>query len=89
MGDGAPFLLSCVFIAMMLASTALGVYPVLLRSTINPAYTLDMTNASSGALSLQVGLVWWIIAIVIAIGYFVYLFRTFKGKVTVVEGGAH
>jgi cytochrome d ubiquinol oxidase subunit II len=80
-GEGAPFLFSCVFIAMMLAATAAGVYPTLLNSTLNPAYSLNIENASTGALGLHVGIYWWVIAIVIAIGYFVYLFRTFGGKV--------
>jgi cytochrome d ubiquinol oxidase subunit II len=32
---------------------------------------------------MKVGLIWWSIGILIAIGYFVFLFRMFKGKVTV------
>jgi cytochrome d ubiquinol oxidase subunit II len=80
-GDGGPFLFSCAFIASMLAATAAGLYPILLRSSIDPAFNLNIENASAGGIGLQVGIYWWIIAIVIAIGYFIYLFRTFKGKV--------
>ena len=31
---------------------------------------------------MRVGLAWWSVAIVLAIGYFVYLFHSFRGKVT-------
>jgi cytochrome d ubiquinol oxidase subunit II len=56
-------------------------FPVMLRSTIDPAYTLDAVNASAGALSQSVGIYWWALAMVITIGYFVFLYKSFKGKV--------
>jgi cytochrome bd ubiquinol oxidase subunit II len=83
------FAASCGLIVSMLAATATGLYPTLLSSTINPAHNLTIHNASSGPLSLQVGLYWWVIAIVLAIGYFTYLFRSFSGKVILAEGEGH
>jgi cytochrome d ubiquinol oxidase subunit II len=88
-GQGAPFIASCLFIALMLASTAGAVFPTMLRSTIDPAYTLTATNAASGALSQQVGLYWWILAMIITIGYFIFLYRSFSGKVNLEEGYGH
>jgi cytochrome bd ubiquinol oxidase subunit II len=88
-GEIAPFLASCAFIAAMLAATAVGVYPVLLSSTIDPSFDLTVTNASSGDLSLNVGIFWWVPAIGLAIVYFVYLFRSFRGKVNLEEGYGH
>ena len=88
-GQGAAFISSCLFIALMLAATAGCVFPTMLRSTISPAYTLDATNASSGALSQQVGIYWWVIAMAITVGYFVFLYRSFKGKVRLDEGYGH
>ena len=73
----------------MLAATAGCVYPTMLRSTIDPSYTLDATNASSGALSQQVGIYWWILAMIITVGYFIYLYRSFRGKVNLEEGYGH
>lgn len=75
------FLGSVLFLAAMLAATAAGLFPILLRSTIDPANDLTIANAAAGALSLRVGLVWWLLAIALAIGYFTYLFRSFRGKV--------
>jgi cytochrome d ubiquinol oxidase subunit II len=30
---------------------------------------------------MTVGIVWWVIGIVLALGYFLFVYRTFKGKV--------
>jgi cytochrome d ubiquinol oxidase subunit II len=76
------FLASSVFLAAMLGATAAGVYPTVLKSTLSETFSLTVFNAKSGDLGLQIGLFWWIPAIVLAIGYFVYLFRAFRGKVT-------
>jgi cytochrome d ubiquinol oxidase subunit II len=82
-GDGAPFFGSCGLIASLLAATAVGVYPTVLPSTLSPENSLTISNASSGEFSLHVGLYWWLIAIPLAVFYFIYLFRTFGGKVNV------
>ncbi len=37
---------------------------------------------------MSVGLVWWSIGIVLAIGYFVFVYRMFRGKVSL-EPGQH
>jgi len=43
--------------------------------------TYDVPPLKAGTYGLSVGLIWWPIGIAIAIGYFTFLFRTFKGKV--------
>ena len=35
---------------------------------------------------MAVGFVWWSIGMVIALGYFVFLYRMFRGKVNLAEG---
>jgi cytochrome d ubiquinol oxidase subunit II len=85
--EARPFLASAGFIVCMLAATALGHYPNILISTIDPANTLTVANAKSGELGMRVGFIWWSIAIVLAIGYFTYLFRSFRGKVALAEDG--
>jgi cytochrome d ubiquinol oxidase subunit II len=80
--DGWAFFCSCAIIVGLLASTAAGVFPVLLRSTIGPAFTLDIHNSSTSQHGLRVGLVWWCIGMPLALGYFTYLFRSFRGKVS-------
>jgi len=75
------FALSSGFLAGLLAATAGTLFPILLRSTVDPSHTLDAWNASSPRATLLIGLAVWMPAIVLATGYFAYLYRTFRGKV--------
>lgn len=75
------FLASTGFIVSMLGATAAGIYPNILVSTLDPAYNLTVYNAASGGIGMQIGLFWWIPALLLALGYFTYLFRQFRGKV--------
>jgi len=86
---GGPFLASCALIVSSLATAATGMFPMLLRSTLNPAYDLTITNAAAGTLGLNAGLGFWILAIALAIGYFIYLFRSFRGKVVLSDSHGH
>jgi cytochrome d ubiquinol oxidase subunit II len=85
--DLYAFLATSILISSMLAGAAVGLYPVLLPASTNPAYTLTIENTKSGAYSLRVGLLWWIAGIMLAIGYFTFLYRFFRGKVG--EPGVH
>lgn len=79
--EGRAFLLSCAFIGALLVATAGTLYPVILRSTVDARYSLDAFNASSPRATLVIGLVVWLPAIALALGYFGHLYRTFRGKV--------
>lgn len=74
------FLASCTFLVLLLVATAGALYPALLRSTLDEAYTLSAASAASDEAGLAIGLWIWLPAISIAVGYFVYLFRSFRGK---------
>lgn len=41
---------------------------------------VGVTRSANDHTSLALGLAWWIPAIVLAVGYFTYLFRSFRGK---------
>lgn len=82
--DVQAFLSSALFIAGMGGATAFGMYPNVLPASTNPQYNLTIFNTSAGAHGLQVGLVWWLIGIVLATGYFSYLFYSFRGKIKTV-----
>jgi cytochrome d ubiquinol oxidase subunit II len=62
-------------------ATAATLYPVLLRSTVDAAFDVTAQAAASGRRGLAAGLGWWIPALALAVVYFVYLFRSFRGKV--------
>lgn len=76
------FLASSVIIAGLLALTAGALYPLILPSTIDERYSLDVARSANTDHGLAIGLTWWIPAILLALGYFVYVFRSFRGKVT-------
>jgi cytochrome bd ubiquinol oxidase subunit II len=75
------FLASCAYLLGMLTSVVFGVYPMVLPAR-DPAYSLTVRNAKAGAYGLKIGLIWWIIGMILAAGYFIYVYRTFAGKVT-------
>ncbi len=74
------FLASSAFLVSMLAATAGTLFPILLRSTIAPAFTIDAYGAATGRSALASGLAILAPALALAIGYFAYLFRAFRGK---------
>jgi len=83
--DRAAFLASTAYIAGMLGGAAFALYPDLLPASTDPSYSLTIHNAKTGAYSLRVGLIWWSLGIVLAIGYFTFLYRSFRGKVSLRE----
>lgn len=81
------FLGSSAFILGLLAASAACVYPVMLKSTLNPVYDLTALNASAGAYGLRAGLMWWLVGFPLAIGYGIFLFRFHRGKVKAATEG--
>ena len=88
-GDYAAFLSSCSYLVFMLVGAAAGVYPNLLMSTTDPSLNITVFNAASGSHSLAIGLIWWSFGMALAIGYFVFVYRMFRGKVRTGEGSMH
>ena len=84
--DRAAFLSSGAYIIGMLTSTVFGVYPNVLPA-VDPANSLTIYNASASEYGLAVGLVWWSIGMVLAVVYFVVIYRLFRGKVSLEDEG--
>ena len=82
--DKNTFLASSVYLTAMLGGAVFGIHPNVLPA-LDPANSLTIYNTKAGSYGLAVGIIWWTIGIIIALGYFVFLFRTFKGKVRVEE----
>jgi len=81
--DRAAFLSSAAYLVTMLGTAAFAVYPVLLHATTDASRSLTVAEALAPALSLRIGLVWWTIALLAALGYFVHLYRAFSGRIAV------
>ena len=60
--------------------------PSLLPSSDDPARDITIYNAATGAYALRVGLIWWGLGMCLAFGYFVLVYRMFRGKVRPEEG---
>jgi cytochrome d ubiquinol oxidase subunit II len=75
------FLGSCTYLIGMLASAAYGLYPYVLPATAGESRALTVMNAAAAAHGLRIALAWWIPGMLLATGYFVYLYRNFAGKV--------
>ena len=80
--DTRMFLSSTLFILGMLGGTAFALYPNLLTSSIDHTASLTIYNTSAQSYGLSVGLTWWIVGMVLVSGYFICVYRSFRGKVT-------
>lgn len=77
--DLAAFVASCAFLFGLLAATAAVLYPTMLpAATVAPSLTAQ--NAAAAPHSLRVALLWWPAGLLLAIGYYVVLFRLHRGK---------
>src|SRR5271169_1145668 len=79
--DKIAFVASASYIVGMLVGAAFALYPVVLPASTDPARNLTIYNTAAGHHGLSVGLTWWVFGMILALGYFFFLFRMFKGKV--------
>ncbi len=75
------FLSSCLYLTAMLGGAAAAIYPRLLPDSSGAGNDITISNAVTGAYALRVGLVWWSFGMALALGYFVLVYRMFRGKV--------
>ena len=81
------FLASCVYITGMLVGAVFALYPVVLPASTDPANNLTIYNSAAGQHGLTVGLIWWTLGMILSVGYFVFVYRMFRGKVQLEGGG--
>ena len=84
--DRRAFGASCAYLASMLAGAAFALHPSLLPSSNPNTQDITIYNAAAGSYSLTYGVIWWSIGMIIAIGYFVIVYRMFRGKVSLQSG---
>jgi len=85
--EKAAFLASSLYLIAMLGGAAFALYPVVLPASTGASYSLTIANTAAGAHGLAVGFTWWILGTILAIAYFVFIFRMFRGKVRLEGGG--
>jgi cytochrome bd ubiquinol oxidase subunit II len=71
------FKASSAFIVGLLSTMAAGLYPYILPAHQHRPYSLTIHNAATGHHALTIAIVWWAIAITLAIVYFTVVYRLF------------
>jgi cytochrome d ubiquinol oxidase subunit II len=74
------FLCSSLYLFFMLAGACWGLYPTLLPATTGADRDITLDRALSGQHTLQIGLVWWLFGMTLAICYVVFVYSRFRGK---------
>jgi cytochrome d ubiquinol oxidase subunit II len=78
---GRAFAFSCLTILFTFATVFVGLFPNMLPSSLDPAYSLTAFNASSSPYTLKVMLIVALIATPIVIAYQIWAYKLFAEKV--------
>lgn len=82
------FVSSAGYLYGMVALAAIGIYPYVLPGR-DPALGLTVYNAAASKTGLVVAMYWWIPGMLLACGYFVYLYWTMPAKFSVHDTAGH
>lgn len=82
---GRAFIASSITIAAMIGLMGISIFPMLVPSSTDMANSLTIYNASSTQYTLQVMLIIALIGMPLVIGYTIFIYRAFKGKVELTE----
>ncbi len=72
---------SCAYLVGMLTSVMFSLYPNVLPSSLNPFQALTIANSKASDHGLKIGLIWCAIGMALAVGYTIYTYRSFAGKI--------
>lgn len=88
--DSIVFLSWSLFILGSVGSIAWGLFPNLLIAIEDLSYSVTIHNSAASSYGLRVGLVWFGIGISLVIGYTIWVYVSFRGKVErVLFGGSY
>jgi cytochrome d ubiquinol oxidase subunit II len=82
------FLASSCYLAGMLLSAVFGIFPMVLPAR-DSLYSLTIENSQAGNYGLKVGVIWWLLGMILATGYFWFVYRSFAGKVAQAKHSDH
>ena len=72
---------SCAVIVGLLSSLAVGLFPVMLHSTLSPEHSITAYTGAAPVHGLTLALFWWPVAFVLALTYLTVILREYRGKV--------
>lgn len=79
------FIFSSITVSLLLILVAIEIYPVLLKSSLDPAFNLTIYGAASSMKSLGIMLLIAAIGTPLVLIYTIFVYKTFKGKVKIDE----
>jgi cytochrome d ubiquinol oxidase subunit II len=82
---GRAFGASCALNVLVMATGLVGLYPNLLPSRLDPARSLNIFNASSSPYTLRIMTIVALVFVPVVIGYQLWVYRVFRGKIAVDE----
>jgi len=77
------FLSSCASIVALMGLFAIGMFPNFVKSSIDPAYSLNLYNAASSQATLKIMLTIAIIGVPFVLAYTISIYWVFRGKVKI------
>lgn len=84
--EGRAFAASCAVIVGLLAGAGASLFPVVLHSTLSPEYSMTAYTGATADRGLRIALIWWPVAVALALAYGCVIMRIYAGKV---YGSAH
>ena len=86
---GKAFLFSSVSIGSLMGLVGAGLFPRLVPALGNPKLSLTVANSSSSELTLKTMFIMALIGVPVVLGYTIWIYRAFAGKVNPDETGGH
>ncbi len=83
--DGTAFIFSSMSIALLFVLFGLGTYPNMVRSSLDPSYSLTLFNSSATVATFKVVLIVAGIGVPMVLAYGYWIYRIFRGKVSIDE----
>lgn len=80
--DGHAFVGSSLAIAGVLTAAGAAVFPIFLRSTVSPEFDLVARADARDSIGMKFALGWWPFAFMLAVSYFVNVFRANRARVS-------
>jgi cytochrome bd ubiquinol oxidase subunit II len=80
-GERRAFIGSCAVIVGLLAGAAASLFPVVLHSTLSAEHSMTAYTGATTDRGLRTALIWWPVAVVLALTYGFTIARIFAGKV--------
>lgn len=85
--DFGAFAASAASIVFLMFSSGFTLYPNVLNATISPDNTLTIYNTATSPYALRTGLGWFAVGAILAAAYTIFMYRSFRGKVSLPKEG--